>query len=100
MTDFAPGRVVADAAQRKCAKYGDFCAAAGYGFLPFSFSSLGELGSDAVALLKRIQKFSVSQDVGDRVAAYIFTRLSFAVAKVVGPRLSLGSPPIPCKHLF
>ncbi|KAK9747869.1 hypothetical protein RND81_02G020200 [Saponaria officinalis] len=87
MADFVPGRVVADAAQRKCAKYRDRCEAAGYGFLTFSFSSLGELGSDAVALLKRIQKFSVSQDAGARNAAYIFTRLSFAVAKEVGAKL-------------
>ncbi|KAL9232348.1 hypothetical protein vseg_007471 [Gypsophila vaccaria] len=84
---FVPGRVVADAAQRKCAKYRDRCEAAGYGFLPFSFSSLGELGSDAVALLKRIQKYSVSQDAGARMAAYIFTRVSFAVAKGVGAQI-------------
>ncbi|KAL9241489.1 hypothetical protein vseg_015599 [Gypsophila vaccaria] len=87
MADFVPGRVVADAAQRKCAKYRDRCEAAGYGFLPFSFSSLGELGSDAVALLKRIQKYSVSQDAGARMAAYIFTRVSFAVAKGVGAQI-------------
>ncbi|KAK9669959.1 hypothetical protein RND81_13G166600 [Saponaria officinalis] len=85
MSDFAPGRVVIiDAAQRKCAKYRDSCMAAGYGFLPFFFSSLGGLDTGAVALLKRIQKFSVSQDAGARTAAYIFTRLSFAIAKGVG----------------
>nr|GEV49255.1 hypothetical protein [Tanacetum cinerariifolium] len=47
LTDFFPGRAVVDAAHRKCADVG-------YGFLPFSFSSLGELEKDAVALLKRI----------------------------------------------
>ncbi|XP_074288414.1 uncharacterized protein LOC141613573 [Silene latifolia] len=67
LADFVPGQVVADVAQRKCAKYRDFYTAAGYGFLPFSFSSLGELDSDAIALLKRIQKFSVSQDAGARI---------------------------------
>nr|GFB64559.1 hypothetical protein [Tanacetum cinerariifolium] len=34
------------------------CAEIGYGFLPFSFSSFGELEMDAVTLLKRIRKFS------------------------------------------
>ncbi|GJT96351.1 ubiquitin-conjugating enzyme E2 2-like protein, partial [Tanacetum coccineum] len=32
----------------------------GYGFLAFSLSSLGELEKDAMALLKRIRKFSVT----------------------------------------
>ncbi|CAL1355929.1 unnamed protein product [Linum trigynum] len=60
MTRFVPGRVVVDAAQRKCVKYRDLCMATGYGFLFFTFSSLGELDTDVVALLKRILKFSMS----------------------------------------
>nr|GEW45719.1 hypothetical protein [Tanacetum cinerariifolium] len=36
---FVPDRAVIDAAQRKRGKYMDMCAAIGYGFLPFSFSS-------------------------------------------------------------
>ncbi|GKF21565.1 hypothetical protein Tco_0070203 [Tanacetum coccineum] len=59
------------------------CAAIGYGFLPFSFSSLGELETDAVALLRRIRKFSMAQDIGARAAIYIFNRISFAIAKGV-----------------
>ncbi|GKA95073.1 hypothetical protein Tco_0817111 [Tanacetum coccineum] len=54
MVDFAPDRAVIDAAQRKRGKYMAKCAAIGYGFLPFSFSSLGELEADYVTLLKRI----------------------------------------------
>ncbi|GJW29374.1 hypothetical protein Tco_0046249 [Tanacetum coccineum] len=50
MVDFVPSQAVIDATQRKCGKYMDMCAAIGYGFLPFSFSSLGELGVDAVTL--------------------------------------------------
>ncbi|GKA98975.1 putative reverse transcriptase domain-containing protein [Tanacetum coccineum] len=46
-----------DVAQRKRGKYMAKCAAIRYGFLPFSFSSLGELEADAVTLLKRIRKF-------------------------------------------
>ncbi|GJR25692.1 reverse transcriptase domain-containing protein [Tanacetum coccineum] len=81
MVDFVPGRAVIDATQRKCDKYMDRCAAIGYGFLPFSFSSLGELEADAVTLLKRIRKFSITQDIGARTAIHIFNRISFAIAK-------------------
>ncbi|XP_074320567.1 uncharacterized protein LOC141657286 [Silene latifolia] len=41
-------------------EYQGLCSAIGYGFLPFSFSSLGKLEADAIALLKRIQKVSLS----------------------------------------
>ena len=84
MVDFVPGRVVIDAAQRKRDKYMAKCTAIGYGFLPFSFSSLGELEADAVTLLKRIRKFSMAQDIGARVVVHIFNRISFAIAKGVG----------------
>ncbi|GJT84806.1 hypothetical protein Tco_1066523 [Tanacetum coccineum] len=87
MTDFAPGRAVIDAAQRKRGKYLDKCAAIGYGFLPFSFSSLGELEANAVTLLKRIRKFSMVQDIGARAAIHIFNRISFAIAKGVGAQI-------------
>ncbi|GKE84743.1 hypothetical protein Tco_1558485, partial [Tanacetum coccineum] len=66
MADFVPGHAVIDAAQCKRVKYMAKCAAIGYKFLPFSFSSLGELKDDTVTLLKRIQKFSMAQDIGAR----------------------------------
>nr|GFA40183.1 hypothetical protein [Tanacetum cinerariifolium] len=60
MVDFLPGRTVIDVAQCKRDKYMAKCADIGYGFLLFSFSSLGELEADAVTLLKRIRKFSMT----------------------------------------
>ncbi|GKD35667.1 hypothetical protein Tco_1251176 [Tanacetum coccineum] len=87
MVDFVPGRAVIDAAQRKRGKYMDRCAAIGYGFLPFSFSSLGELEADAVTLLKRIRKLSITQDIGAHTAIHIFNRISFAIAKGVGAQI-------------
>ncbi|GKF59202.1 hypothetical protein Tco_0175988 [Tanacetum coccineum] len=87
MVDFVPGRVVFDAAQRKRDKYMVKCAAIGYGFLPFFFSSMGELEADTVTLLKRIRKFSMAQDIGARVAVHIFNRISFAIAKGVGAQI-------------
>ncbi|GKD39524.1 hypothetical protein Tco_1259731 [Tanacetum coccineum] len=65
----------------------DKCATIGYGFLPFSFSSLGELEADAVTLLKQIRKFSMTQDIGARVAIHIFNMISFAIAKGVGAQI-------------
>ncbi|GKA66400.1 hypothetical protein Tco_0766208 [Tanacetum coccineum] len=64
MTDFAPGRVVTDAAHRKRGTRGR-----------------------CVTLLKRIRKFSVTQDIGARAAIHIFNRISFSIAKGVGAQL-------------
>ncbi|GJX58160.1 hypothetical protein Tco_0289550 [Tanacetum coccineum] len=76
-----------DVSHRKRVKYEAKCANIGYGFISFSFSSLGELEKDAVNLLKRIRKFFVTQDIGARVAVHIFNRISFAIAKRVGAQL-------------
>nr|GEW57040.1 hypothetical protein [Tanacetum cinerariifolium] len=64
MSDFVPRQPVIDVAQRRRGKYMAKCAAIGYVFIPFSFSYLGELGADADTLLKRIQKFFMTQDIG------------------------------------
>nr|GEY59793.1 hypothetical protein [Tanacetum cinerariifolium] len=87
MTGFVSGRAVIDAAQRKRVKYDTKCAAIGYGFLPFSFFSLGELEEGAVTLLKRIRKFSMTQDVGARAAVHIFNMIGFSIAKGVGAQI-------------
>ena len=62
MVDFVPGHAVAGAAKRKCAKYRDLCASKGYIFLPFSFSTLGELDAEVVVLLKRVIEFQIFQN--------------------------------------
>nr|GEV00728.1 actin-binding, cofilin/tropomyosin type [Tanacetum cinerariifolium] len=87
MANFVPGRAMIDAAQRKRGKYMAKCAVIGYGFLPFSFSSLGKLEADTVTLLKRIHKFSMTQDIGARAAIHIFNRINFAIAKGVGAQI-------------
>ncbi|GJX77420.1 putative reverse transcriptase domain-containing protein [Tanacetum coccineum] len=87
MADFVPGRAVIDAAQHKQVKYMTKCADIGYGFLPFSFSSFGELEKDAVTLLKRVRKFSMAQDIGARAAVHIFNRIGFSIAKGVGAQI-------------
>ncbi|GJS00068.1 hypothetical protein Tco_0316576 [Tanacetum coccineum] len=91
MADFVPGRVVIDIAQRKCGKYMDKCATIEYGFLSFSFSSLGELEADVVIFLKRIQKFSMTHDIGARAVVHIFNRIGFSIAKGMGAQIP-GAP--------
>ncbi|GJX37316.1 hypothetical protein Tco_0250619, partial [Tanacetum coccineum] len=76
-----------NAAQRKRVKYEAKCADIGYDFLPFSFSSFGELEKDAVTLLKRIQKFSMAQDIGARADVHIFNRISFSITEGVGAQI-------------
>ncbi|GJZ03403.1 hypothetical protein Tco_0536678 [Tanacetum coccineum] len=63
MVDFVSGRAVIEVTQRKCIKYEAKCADIGYGFIPFSFSSFGELENDAVTLLNQIQKFFVTSGI-------------------------------------
>ncbi|GJT10088.1 zinc finger, CCHC-type containing protein [Tanacetum coccineum] len=87
MIGFAPGRAVIEAAQRKRVKYEAKCVDIGYGFLPFSFSSFGELEKDAVNLLKRIRRFSMTQDIGARATIHIFNRIVFAIARGVGAQI-------------
>nr|GEV60765.1 reverse transcriptase domain-containing protein [Tanacetum cinerariifolium] len=58
MVDFVPDQVVIDVAHRKRVKYEAKCEDIVYGFLPFSFFSLGKLEKDAVTLPKRIKKRS------------------------------------------
>ncbi|GJT82943.1 hypothetical protein Tco_1057285, partial [Tanacetum coccineum] len=48
----------------------------GYRFLPFSFSSFGELEKDAVTLQKRVRKFSMAQVIGARAAVHNFNRIN------------------------
>nr|GFA18221.1 hypothetical protein [Tanacetum cinerariifolium]GFA18246.1 hypothetical protein [Tanacetum cinerariifolium] len=86
MDDFALGRAMIDAAQHKRVKYEAKCTTIGYRFLPFSFSSLGELEKVTVTLLKQIRKFSTTQDIGARDAVHIFDRIGFAAAKEWGSR--------------
>ncbi|GKD35484.1 hypothetical protein Tco_1250993 [Tanacetum coccineum] len=92
MVDFVRGHAVIEAAKRKRVKYEAKCADIGYGFLSFSFSSFGELEKDAVTLLKRIRKFSMTQDIGAFAAVHIFSRISFTIARGVGAQIIFWLP--------
>ncbi|GKE12715.1 hypothetical protein Tco_1416266 [Tanacetum coccineum] len=76
MIDILSKRAVTKAAQRERIKYEAKCVEIGYGFLLFSFSSFGKLERDALTLVKRIRKFSVTQDIGARATVHIFNRIN------------------------
>nr|GEW91715.1 hypothetical protein [Tanacetum cinerariifolium] len=84
---FVSGRAMIDVVERKHFKFMAKCVSIGYGFLPFSFSYLGELEEDAVTLLKRIRKVSMAKDIRARVVVHIFNRIGFAIARGVGAQL-------------
>ncbi|GJX26536.1 hypothetical protein Tco_0232832 [Tanacetum coccineum] len=86
MVDFVLDWAVIDVAHPKRDKYMAKCAAIGYEFLPFSSISLGELEAYVVTLLKRIRKFSMTQNIGAHAAVHIFNMISFAIAKGVRPK--------------
>ncbi|GJU65574.1 hypothetical protein Tco_1247409 [Tanacetum coccineum] len=79
MVDFAHGRTMIDAAQRKRFSYEAKCAIIGYRFLPFSFSSHRTIREGC--LLKRIQKFFMAQNIVTRAVVHIYNKIGFVVAK-------------------
>ncbi|GJR93641.1 hypothetical protein Tco_0265815 [Tanacetum coccineum] len=79
LIDFVSRRAVIEVAQRKYVKYEAKCADIGYGFLPFTFSSFRELEKDAVTILKRIRKFSVTHDIMACNVVHIFSSISFGI---------------------
>nr|GEY19839.1 hypothetical protein [Tanacetum cinerariifolium] len=85
--DFVSGCAMIDVVERKHFKFMAKCVSIGYGFLPFSFSYLGELEEDAVTLLKGIRKVSMAKDIRARVVVHIFNRIGFAIARGVGAQL-------------
>ncbi|GJS18303.1 zinc finger CCCH domain-containing protein 37 isoform X2 [Tanacetum coccineum] len=91
MVVFVLGQAVIDTAQGKRGKYMAKCAAIGYGFLPFSFFSFGELQVDSVTLLKRIRKFSMARDIGTHATVHIFNRICFTIAKGVSHNARVAS---------
>ncbi|CAO2841665.1 unnamed protein product [Amaranthus hypochondriacus] len=89
---WAPGVSLANAAERKKKKYAATCEENGYKFIPFAFSTFGELGEDALELLARIGSFSVSNSGNTKSRIYIFQRLAFCIQKGVGAQLVARLP--------
>nr|GEZ58701.1 hypothetical protein [Tanacetum cinerariifolium] len=80
MTDFVPGRVVIDVSQRKRVKYEAKFANIKYSFF-LSHSLLLGIREGCDSPTKADSNFFVAQDIGARVFVYIFSRVTFAIAK-------------------
>ncbi|KAL5731086.1 hypothetical protein ACHQM5_003845 [Ranunculus cassubicifolius] len=84
---FVPGQAVLKAAQRKVSKYGAKCTANGLGFLPFAFTTFGELCEEAVEFLKRIRLATLSNAAYAKSAPHIFNRVGIFIQKGVGAQI-------------
>ena len=56
---------------KKKKKYTTKCEDIGYKFIPFTFSTFGELGEDALDSLSKIASFSLSNSSSTKYRAYI-----------------------------
>ncbi|KAL5714644.1 hypothetical protein ACHQM5_016576 [Ranunculus cassubicifolius] len=83
---------VAAAARRKKQKYSKKCEDEGYSFHPFSFSTLGQLDSEASELVHRVQQIMRAHAMGSKDAAYIFPRIGYAIQRGVGAQLLARLP--------
>lgn len=84
---FIPGKAVKTAASNKMKKYENVCDSKGYHFLPFSFSTIGDLGDDATELLKRICTVARGQPGGCKDTSHILSRIAFSIQKGCGAQL-------------
>ncbi|KAL5707554.1 hypothetical protein ACHQM5_018444 [Ranunculus cassubicifolius] len=84
---FVSGQAVLKAVQRKVLKYGAKCTGNGLGFLPFAFTTFGELCEEAVEFLKRIRLATLSNAAYAKSAPHIFNRVGIFIQKGVGAQI-------------
>lgn len=87
-----PEASVAYVANRKKQKHDKSCLDHGYGFLPFTFSSFGELGVEALELLKRIKQVGAAHFNNPSMASFIYQRVAFSIQNAVGTQLVTRLP--------
>ena len=92
VSSWAPSASLANVAERKRKKYTAKCEENGYKFIPFAFSTFGELGEDVLDLLSRSSSYSSSNSSSTKSKPYIFRRLAFCIQKGVGSQLVVRLP--------
>jgi len=75
------------AVEKKKKKYASKYEENGYKFIPFAFSTFGELEEEALGTLSRIKSLAISHCNNTRIGVFIFRRLSFCIQKGVGAQL-------------
>ena len=88
VSSWAPSVFLANVVEKKRKKYTAKCKENGYKFIPFAFSTFGELGEDALDLLSRIASVSTSNSSITKSRGYIFHRLAFCIQKGVCTQLA------------
>ena len=87
VNSWAPGVALCNAVEKKKRKYASICAANGYSFIPFAFSTLGELDKEALGILSRLKSISCSHSGNVKSGVFIYHRVSFCIQKGVGAQL-------------
>ena len=78
---FEVGLAASNAAAAKVEKHDGACRANQHSFIPFAFDTFGLLGSEAVELLRRVQKIMDSNVMTAGSNEYVFRRIGFAIQK-------------------
>jgi hypothetical protein len=79
--DFTVGHVTLKATSSKVAKHESACSNNQHTFIPFAFDTLDFLASDAVNILKRVQRVMYSNVVSHRTLDIVFKRIDFVILK-------------------
>jgi hypothetical protein len=72
VASWAPGVALSNAAEKKRKKYASKCEDNGYKFVPFAFSTFGELELEALNTLSRIKSIASSQSNNIKSGVFIF----------------------------
>ena len=99
-SSWVPGASLANAAEHKRKKYTAKCEHNVYKFIPFVFSTFGELGEDTLDLFSRIVSCSLSNIDSTWSRAYIFQTLAFCIQKGMGAQLVAQLPTNFLKSFF
>ncbi|KAL5708665.1 RNA helicase [Ranunculus cassubicifolius] len=89
---FMVGDAATKAADAKLVKHGNACREAHHHFIPFAFDTFGFLDTEAVELLRRVQKVSMKDMSAAGAVDYVFRRISFFIQKGVAAQLVARLP--------
>ncbi|KAL8110192.1 hypothetical protein AgCh_026056 [Apium graveolens] len=84
VSSWAPGVALLNAVEKKKRKYSRICVDHGYSFIPFAFSTFGELDTEALDVLSLLKTFSIILSNNAKSGVFPFYRLSFYIQKGVG----------------
>jgi hypothetical protein len=91
---FTVGQTALKAASSKVVKHEKACSDNQHAFIPFAFDTFGFLASEAVNILKRVQKNLHSNVAFPRSLNVVFKRIGFAIQKGLAAQLVACLPSI------